>query len=472
MDEPKLKEKNWNIDFELEILKEWEKEKPFKLNKNAKKIFSIDTPPPYASGAWHMGGAAQYTQIDMIARYRRMTGYEVLFPFGIDRNGLPIEVQTEKEYKISIHQTPREEFIKLCQEFLNKYGTRITNVAKRLGLSCNSWTKGPEIGNLYETDDPLYRQLTQDTFIDLYKRGLIYEEERPTNMCPSCITTIADAEIEYDEKKVNLYYVKFGDAVVATTRPELICTASIILFNPDDDRYRKLINKRVTAPIFGQSIEIKAHPYAKKEYGSGLVMISSFGDYADIRLFSELGLEPKYALTKEGKMTAVCRGYEGLKVSDARNKIAEDLKNKGLLEKIEQIENKVPICWRCKTTLIYRLSKQWFLKVDTIKSKMIKENEKVKWLPEWGKTRFHNWLVAATDWCVSQQRFWGIPLPVWTQGQRPLLRQQNRFPKANPLPGILQAFQRWAFSLHTGKHNCQSARAWPRILPPFHFHSL
>jgi len=320
---PKIAETRWDPIEELKLLSSWEREGLYKFNKNTDKpIFSIDTPPPYASGAWHVGAAAHYVHMDMIARYYRMKGYEVYFPFGVDRNGLPVEVQVEKIYGIDAHKVPREEFLKLCKDFLDKVEEELVYIAWRLGMSC-------DLKNRYHTDSPEYRAVTQATFIELWKRGLIYEDIRPNIWCPRCRTTLAESEVEYSERDAILAYIKFkvvetgGDIVVATTRPELLCTCAAVIFNPEDKRYSGLEGKHVVVPIFGQKVPIMKHPYAKPEFGTGLVMVCSFGDQADVRLFRELGLKPRIAINPDGLMNEIAGPYKGLTVHEARQRILE-----------------------------------------------------------------------------------------------------------------------------------------------------
>ena len=289
--EPKIKEKRWDPSFEERIFEKWQEEGIFKFDKDSdKKVFSIDTPPPYVNTPIHIGHAYTYVVMDMIARFKRMKGFNVLFPIGLDKNGLPIEVQAEKTFGISIRDTPREEFIQKCKELIEKSGEVSLKSFQRLGLSCNSWEKSYEVGGRYDTDDPEYRRLTQEIFIKLWREGLIYEAEQATNYCPVCQTTISDAEVEYKEKKTFLDYIKFKvketgeEIIIATTRPELLCACKLVIFNPEDERYKHLEGKHAIVPIFGQEVPIKPHPYAKPEFGSGLVMICTYGDYSDLRI--------------------------------------------------------------------------------------------------------------------------------------------------------------------------------------------
>src|SRR5215510_4771048 len=238
---PKIEEKAWDPCFENHIAKNWEDIQLYKFNLDpTKPAYTIDTPPPYPSGRpWHMGAAAHYSQIDMIARTARMTGKNVLFPIGIDRNGLPVEIYTEKKYKVRMRQMDRQKFLDLCKVALDDLETEMIQIMKSMGLSGN-------FGRHYRTDSDEYRALTQATFIDLWKRGLVYLANRPNNYCPDCGTTIADAEIIYDEIPTKLVYMKFkiketGDTlVIASTRPELLFACQAVIVNPEDDRYKSL----------------------------------------------------------------------------------------------------------------------------------------------------------------------------------------------------------------------------------------
>jgi len=356
--EPKIKQKRWDKSLEKQVWDKWQSEKLFKFDKNSKKpLFSIDTPPPYVNTPIHVGHAYTYVWQDIMARSKRMLGYNVLYPMGLDKNGLPIEVQAEKIYKINMHKTPREEFIKLCKEMIEQSGDKSLDSFKKLGLSCNEWDVKYELGGRYDTDDPGYRRLTQETFIDLWNKGLVYEDLKPTNYCHECGTAIANAEVEYKEGSTMLNHVKFKvketgeDIVIATTRPELLCTCKIVLYNPDDERYKHLEGKTAIVPVFGIEVKIMPNPVAKMEFGSGLVMICSFGDFTDIRTLRELKLETSYAIDTQGRMTDVAGDYMGMRVKEARKQIIQDMRDQSLIVKQETTQQRSPICWRSKTPI-------------------------------------------------------------------------------------------------------------------------
>jgi valyl-tRNA synthetase len=419
--EPKLKEKQWDKKIEELMLKKWKEEGLYKFDKKSKKqVYSIDTPPPYVNTPIHIGHAYTYVWQDIMARSRRMMGFNVLFPIGLDKNGLPIEVMAEKIFNIKMHETPREEFIKKCKEMLEKAGDASLDSFKRLGLSCNEWEVKYELGGRYDTDDPEYRKLTQETFIQLWRKGLIYEDVKPTNYCPVCGTAIADAEVEYKEGKTKLNYIKFKvketgqDIIIATTRPELLCSCKIILFNPDDDRYKSLEGRHALVPIYGKEVEIKAHPYAKSDFGSGLVMICSFGDYGDVRLLRELEIEPSYAIDTNGRMNENAGFLKGMLVADARKAIIEELRKQGLLVKQEEIDHREPICWRSKNPIEFVALKEFYLKQVDFVPELLKVADEMKFFAPESKQILIDWINSVSiDWVLTRRRYYGTEVPLW-----------------------------------------------------------
>ncbi len=418
---PKLKEKTWNPELEAALFKKWQEEQLYKFDKESDKpLFSIDTPPPYVNTPVHIGQAYTYVWMDIFARYRRMAGFNVLFPMGLDKNGLPVEVQVEKTFNTPMHETPREEFIEKCKLILKESGDRSLDTFKKLGLSCNSWELKHEVGGRYETDDPEYRRLTQETFIEFWRRGLIYEDEKTTNYCPVCRTTISDAEVEYEEEKTTLNYIKFKvketgeDIIIATTRPELLCSCRIVIFNPEDERYRHLEGLHAIVPIYGHEVEIRPHPYAKPEFGSGLVMICSFGDYSDVRILRELDIEPIYAVDPEGRMNENAGKYRGLKVEEARRAIIEDLKAEGFIVKEEEIIQRRPICWRSKNPIEFVPMREFYLKQVEFKDELLKLADDMKFFSPQSKQILIDWIKSVDiDWVISRRRYYGTEIPLW-----------------------------------------------------------
>lgn len=418
MEKPtKLKEKRWNSKIEEEILELWTKEQLYAFQQDTKNpIFSIDIPPPYLSGPWHIGGAIHYAQIDMIARTKRMEGFEIIFPMGLDRNGLPIEVQVEKTYNISMHDIPRQKFLDMCAEFLDRNEKLIVAMAKRLGLSCNSFKHD----EMYRTDSPDYRAVTQQTFIELYNKNLIYIDDRPNNWCSECGTTIADAEVEYKDIETTLSTLKFtieetGEELpIATTRPELLSACAAVLVNPKDERYQHLHNKTAITPLYEKRVPIIPHNEARIEFGTGVVMVCSYGDYTDVRLFRELQLKPINALGPDGKMTKITGSYKNMTIKEARKAILTDLKKNNLIIKQETTTHRTPTCWRSRNPIEFVAMPEYYLKQTPFIDAIHGITNQITFFPIMNKQILIDWLNSVTrDWPISRRRYYGTEIPLW-----------------------------------------------------------
>jgi valyl-tRNA synthetase len=415
--QPKFSKKYNPLIEEEKIFHFWQENELFRFkNTSQKKQFIIDTPPPYTNASWHIGGAIHYSQIDMIARTMRMFGYEVLFPMGLDRNGLPIEIQAEKENNIKINEIPREEFLRLCHQLLDKYGSQILNLIKKLGLSCNSYTWE----KIYKTDEYQFRALTQETFIELYNKGLIYEDDRPTNWDIILQTTISDAEIEYKELIHTLYTIKLklvdsDDTIaISTTRPELFPSVGIIIYNPTDERYQTLYKKEAIIPIWNLRIPILPHPYAKADFGSGLVMICSYGDLADVQIFRELKLLPKYSITLQGTLSDQTGKYAGLNILEGRKAIINDLKDLSLIINEKKITYLAPTSERSGAMIEFIGMKEFYInQIDSIE-KLKNLAKQMKFFPDHSRSIWINWLEKINiDWPISRRRYYGTEIPLW-----------------------------------------------------------
>lgn len=411
---PLLSEKRWDHGRERRIFDEWQQEGIFNLKLGRTgKPFVIDTPPPYPSGTWHIGAVAQYSQIDMIARTERMSGNHVLFPIGFDRNGLPVEIYAENLYKVKMRETPRERFIELCATALDDLERKMLDIMKSIGLS------GDYAGK-YRTDEEEYRKLTQSTFIELWNRGLIYETTRPNNYCHECGTTIADAEVEYEELPTRLVYVRFkvketGEPLaIATTRPELICSCQQVIVNPSDERYSGLHGKHATLPIYNRDVEIRPHPSARPEFGTGAVMVCSYGDYTDVLIFRELGLGEIIAAGQDGRLTEAAGPYRGLKIEEGRAKVVQDLEAQGLLVKTENIKHRTPVCSRSHTPIEIIPMKEYYLKQLDFLPKLRQLAKKITFHPDANRQILLDWLNSiAIDWPISRRRVYATEIPVW-----------------------------------------------------------
>jgi valyl-tRNA synthetase len=417
--EPIITSKSWNHEIESQVLKSWDLENLYsftlKKNNNSDSVFVIDTPPPYPSGKpWHIGAAAHYAQIDMIARTARMNGHNVMFPIGIDRNGLPVEIYTEKKYKVRMRQMPREKFLELCKTALDDLENEMIEIMINLGLSGN-------FKDYYRTDSLEFRTLTQKTFINLWNKGLIYISTRPNNYCIDCGTTISDAEIIYEELSTKLFYMYFSlvdknkeKLLVASTRPELLFACQAVIINPKDERYSHLIGKEVILPLFDRKIPILSHHSAKPDFGSGVVMVCSYGDHNDVQVFRDLNLKEIISIDENGFTTRFAGNYSAIKLKHARQKIIEDLRREGFIEKEENIMHRSPICERSKTPIeIIPLQDYYLKQLEYIP--LLKELSKnLNFYPPIYRQILNNWLNAVSiDWPISRRRFYGTEIPVW-----------------------------------------------------------
>ncbi len=403
----KAVEKKWQ-DF-------WEKKKLYKFDfKSKKPIYSIDVPPPYASaGHLHVGHALHYTQFEIIARYKRMNGFNVYFAPCFDNNGLPTEKYVEEKYKISKASTTRAEFRRLCRKESSIVEKAYADkVFKALGHSYD-WSL------IYTTIDKESQKVSQMSFIDLYEKGNCYRGEEPTIWCPKHQTALAQAEVEDLKRKTKLNYVYFtlenGKKIeIATTRPEFLPMCVGIFVHPDDKRYKKLIGSKAIVPIFKHKVKIMADELVDKDFGSGIVMVCTFGDNTDIEWWKKHKLDLRIGVTEDGRLNKIAGEFSGMKLNEAKEKIIEKLKRGKKLVKQEELEQTVGSCWRCHTPVEYLVTKQWFIRTLKYKKNLIEQGRKIKWHPEFYRKRFEDWTNnLGWDWIISRQRFYGVPIPVW-----------------------------------------------------------
>lgn len=388
----------------------WDKEKIFKFDgKSKKKIYSIDTPPPTVSGEMHIGHAFSYSQQDFIARFRRMSGLNVFYPFGTDDNGLPTERLIEKLKNVKSKSMKREEFIKLCLKTLKEITPKFIQDWKILGTSA-------DYDIYYSTIDDNSRKLSQKSFIELYKKGLICKKGFPTLWCPECQTSVAQAELEDKEMPSLFSTLKFKcgekDLLIATTRPELLGACVAVFAHPEDKRYAHFIGKKAKVPLFNFEVPIIADESADMEKGTGVLMICSYGDKYDAEAVNKHKLEPRIIFNLDG--TLKIKSYEGLKIKEARKKILEDLKEKNLVTEQKQISHSVNTHDKCGTEIEFLPTEQWFIKILDKKKKFIEQGNKIKWHPEFMHKRYDNWVNGLEwDWNISRDRHFGVPIPVW-----------------------------------------------------------
>ena len=397
---------------EPQAQQKWEQEKTYIAGHNPGKLYSIDTPPPTVSGSLHIGHIFSYTQTDISARYKRMNGFSVFYPFGFDDNGLPTERFVEKKLQVSSYALGRSEFIKLCLKETKEVEHQFKHLWQRMGLSVD-WDK------CYSTISDSTRKLSQESFIDLYKKGYIYRAYEPALYCTTCRTSVAQAELDDIEKPSMFNDIVFqdnqgNDLIIGTTRPELLPACVALLYNPNDDRYKYLHGTHATVPIFDFKVPVLADEQVNIEKGTGLVMCCTFGDKTDIAWFKKFKLPYKQAIGFDGKFTEITGPLAGLKVHAARTKMLELLREKNLLIRQQPIMHAVNVHERCKTEIEYMALSQWFLKILEYKDTFLAQADEIEWYPSFMKARYKNWVENISwDWCLSRQRYFGIPFPVW-----------------------------------------------------------
>jgi len=393
--------------------KYWEKEKIHEFDlKSKKKVYSVDTPPPYKSGHIHLGHAFSYSHQDFIIRYKRMKQFNVYYPWGTDDNGLPTERFVEKKYNVRSTKMSRSEFIALCKKTVDEMDEEFTMGWRRLGISA-------DFKDSYSTINDWCRKTSQRSFIDLYNKKKLYQQEAPTMWCVHCQTAIAQADLEDKELDSTFNDVKFSlengeTIVIATTRPELLGACVCIYVHPSDKRYKKLIGKSAIVPLFEHKVPIFADESADPEKGSGILMVCSYGDKYDAEAIAKRKLEPRILFTRDGKMNNLAGAYEGLAIKDARKQILSDLEEKGLLISKKQIKHIVNVHERCGTEIEFLTTKQWFIRILDSKQKFIDAGRKINWYPEFMRSRYEHWIEnLGWDWCISRQRYYGVPIPLW-----------------------------------------------------------
>lgn len=383
----------------------WLKNNIFKFENNDKKIFTIDTPPPTVSGKMHVGHAYSYPQQDFIARYKRMKGYNVFYPWGFDDNGLPTERFVEKEKNVTIENTDLDDYIKICKEVSSESEKELYKAWYDTGLSA-------DFTDYIDTSSDFSIKLSQELFLDLVNKKRAYRSEAPYITCPTCRTAISQIEMKDAIINTDLVYINFNGIDIATTRPEMLGACVAIFVNPDDDRYKNLINKTVKVPLYNYDVKIMSDESIDKNFGTGAEMLCTFGDQNDLELWRKYKLDSRIIL-KNSKINDN-KFLINLNIKESRKKIIDELKNNNYVIKIEKIKHNVNTHERCGTPIEIGISKQWYIKDLDIKDELIEFGNKIEWIPDYMKTRYINWVNGLRwDWCISRQRYFGIPFPVW-----------------------------------------------------------
>jgi valyl-tRNA synthetase len=409
--EPSDVEKRWS--------RYWEEKKMFAAKEQSnQKSYSIVIPPPNVTGVLHMGHALNITLQDILCRYRRLLGDNVLWMPGTDHAGIATQNVVERqlaEENISRHELGREKFIERVWQWREQYGNKIINQLKRLGASCD-WDR-----ERFTMDEGLSRAV-RTVFVKLYEEGLIYRGSYIINWCPRCHTALADLEVEHEDHQGHLYHIRYpfingnGGIVVATTRPETMLGDTAVAVHPEDSRYLNLASNKVILPLMNKPIPVIRDPYVTVDFGTGALKITPAHDPNDFEVAVRHDLPNIKVIGDDGFMTDDAGDFKGMDRFECRKAVVAALEKEGFLVKIEPHQHSVGHCYRCKTVVEPNLSLQWFVKVKPLAKKALDavKNKDTKIIPEmWNKT-YNDWLENIRDWCISRQIWWGHQIPAWT----------------------------------------------------------
>ncbi len=412
-------EKNYNpAEIEDRLYEKWEKKKYFHAEVDrSKKPFTIVMPPPNITGKLHMGHALDNTMQDILIRYKRMQGFEALWIPGTDHASIATEakvVEAIKKEGESKESLGREKFLDRVWEWKKQYGGNIVKQLRKMGSSCD-WDR-----ERFTMDEGCSKAV-KEVFVNLYNKGLIYRGERIINWCPHCLTSISDAEVEYEDQAGKFWHLRYqladgsGYVQLATTRPETLLGDTAIAVNPNDDRYKHLVGKNVILPIVHREIPIVADDYVGIDFGTGVVKITPAHDPNDFEVGLRHHLPVINVMTEDAKIVEGYGRYSGMDRYEARKAIVEDLEKEGALVKIEDHEHNVGTCYRCGTTVEPRVSKQWFVKMKPLAKPAIDavKNGDTKFVPGHFDKTYYHWLENIRDWCISRQLWWGHQIPAF-----------------------------------------------------------
>ena len=416
---PKELEKQYNPkNVEDRIYKSWLDAKYFHAKREpGKKTYTIVIPPPNITGQLHMGHALDNTLQDILIRYHRMAGYDTLWVPGTDHASIATEakiVEAMKKEGLTKEDIGREKFLERAWAWKAQYGGRIIEQLKKLGSSCD-WDR-----ERFTLDEGCSKAVNE-VFCNLYEKGLIYRGERIINWCPHCLTSISDAEVEYEEQAGHFWHLRYpfkdgsGYLELATTRPETLLGDTAVAVNPNDERYKDVVGKTLILPLVHREIPVVADDYVEMDFGTGVVKITPAHDPNDFEVGLRHNLEVINVLTPDAKITDDYPKYAGMDRYEARKAIVEDLKAEGALVEIEDYSHNVGTCYRCGTTVEPRVSKQWFVKMKPLAGPAIDavKNGDTRFIPQRFEKVYFHWLENIRDWCISRQLWWGHRIPAW-----------------------------------------------------------
>ena len=418
MDEKNISKVYEPQNFEKEIYQQWEKDKNFHADVNRDgKSFSIVIPPPNVTGQLHMGHALDETLQDILIRYHRMKGDNTLWMPGTDHAGIATQAKVEESLRAegtNRYELGREKFLERVWQWKEKFGSRIMYQLRTLGASCD-WDR-----ERFTMDEGCSRAVKK-VFVELYKEGLIYRGKRITNWCPKCNTALSDIEVDHITEKGHLWHLryKFKDSdefiEIATTRPETMLGDTGVAVHPDDERYKKFIGRTLILPVVNREIPLFADEYVDKEFGTGAVKVTPAHDPNDFEMGLRHNLEQIKVINNDGTMAEGLGKYSGLDRYECRKILVEDLKNLGVLVSTEDHEHAVGHCSRCNTTVEPLVSRQWFVKMESLAKPAIDavKNGELQFVPERFTKIYINWLENIRDWCISRQLWWGHRIPAY-----------------------------------------------------------
>ena len=404
---------------ESSIYEMWMENDCFKATPDPdKKPYSIVMPPPNVTGQLHMGHALDATLQDILTRYKRMQGYSALWLPGTDHAGIATQIKVEEELRVNEGKTRydlgREKFLERVWAWKEKYGSRIVQQQKKLGVSCD-WSRSRF------TMDEGCSKAVREAFCEMYEKGLIYKGSRIINWCPHCLTALSDAEVEYTDKPGHLWYIRYpltdgsGDIVVATTRPETMMGDTGVAVNPEDEKFKHLIGKTCILPIMNREIPIVGDEYCEIGFGTGAVKMTPAHDPNDFEVGLRHNLEVIRVLNDDGTVNENGGKYQGMDRYECRKAIVADLEAEGYLVKTEPYSHNVGTCYRCHNDVEPIISAQWFVKMAPLAKEAIRvvKDGTIKFVPERFSKIYINWMENVHDWCISRQLWWGHQIPAW-----------------------------------------------------------
>ena len=407
-------------EVEGRVYRAWEENGCFRgVRDPEKKPFTIVMPPPNVTGQLHIGHAMDDAIQDMLIRYKRMQGYAALYLPGTDHAGIATQIKVEEELRekegLTRHDLGREKFLERVWDWKHKYGSRIVEQQKKLGVSCD-WER-----SRFTMDEGLSKAV-RHVFVSLYDKGLIYKGSRIVNWCPHCVTALSDAEVEYQDKPGHLWHIKYpivGEpgryVVVATTRPETMLGDTGVAVNPNDGRYQDIIGKKCLLPLMDREIPIVADEYVDLEFGTGCVKMTPAHDPNDFEVGLRHSLDTIRVLDDHGVVNENGGKYQGMDRYEARKAVVADLEALGLLEKVEPHQHNVGTCYRCHNDVEPIISAQWFVKMAPLAEEALRvvNEAETRFVPERFTKTYTNWMENVHDWCISRQLWWGHQIPVW-----------------------------------------------------------